>query len=74
MESPFYGIILNGSIRDHLAKNKYDFSENVLSNYFFQFVYKLTQIQKMIPEYCHNDTHTSNNLVQLNQYWSKTIY
>lgn len=61
-----------GSLEDILNKNK--LSEFDLTVIYFQFIYTLAQIQRIIPGFRHNDMYLSNILVQEDKNYERNKY
>lgn len=63
-----------GDVDNYLSKLNLEgnMSEDTLSILYFQFIYTLSQIQKLIPGFIHNDCHTGNILVQRDTYFDPT--
>lgn len=53
-----------GSLLDFIKNNTSQLTDISLVVIYFQFVYTLAQIQKIIPGFRHNDCHCGNILVQ----------
>ncbi len=60
-----------GSLNGFVQLNQ--INENILNIIIFQFVYTLGQIHRIMPGFRHNDCHSGNMLMQLDDYYNPVL-